>query len=403
MPKIISNPFFIYIIGFGIVLLTYLLRWSDLFPPISASLFIFMIATFVISFFLGVLLQKLKKIEYRPIEWKSNKGTLVVLWIGYALEFAYNGGVPLLMVLAGNRDFNYQTFGIPTFHVILVTFNGFLSVYLFHQLISDFRPRRLITFLLSVAPYILIVSRGAFLITMTSCLFVFLLSLRSIRPRIIFTLSILILGSFYLFGIFGNLRITHGATTTSEYILEISKVTDDFKEAFVADEFIWVYMYVASPMANLQTTINQSKPQDRSFARFIIHEPLPDFIAKRIGNMFNAVRRDVPRVAGWLTVSTFYARSFSSLGWPGMILIFLFFISVNIFYLLALKKSSEYYVTGLAILNTIVLYNTFDNMYAFTGLSFQLIYPLLFRFKLKWRSQSAAPLLPTASEPTKQP
>lgn len=231
-----------------------------------------------------------------------------------------------------------------------------------------------------------------------SCLFVYLLSLKTVSPKVVTFLTILILGILFVFGIFGNLRITSGTTTSSEYMLKISEATPEFTESVIPKPYIWTYMYVSSPMANLQNTVILSNPYQRSAKSFFIHELFPDFIAKRIGARLGIERSDVPRIANWLTVSTFYARPYAFMGWAGMWIMFSLMCLVNVFYLFFIPTKSRYYVTGLAILNSIVLFNTFDNMYSVTGLVFQLFYPLFFSIVFRRSSEpdgtATAPVTP---------
>lgn len=379
MTKLVSNPYYVYILSFVLVLLVYSLGWSHLYPELSFSLLAFFFVTFLVSLFFGVVVQGKKRIEYKTITW-NEKTTLylALIWVGYSMEFLYNGGIPLsLLLLKGVQD-DRELFGIPTFHVLLVTFSSFYSVYIFHQLRSDFRKSRLLIFLLSILPAVLIVNRGMLLMILTSCLFVYLLSLKKIRFNVILGVTFFVLVIFYLFGVMGNLRQTN--TTSSNYILQSSRASESFKNSIIPNEYIWAYIYISSPLANLQTTIERLPPVNDSWVAFLNFEILPDFISKRTGPLLDVERQGTPTVAGWLTVSTCYARSYVFLGWLGIIILFLFFISTTFIYLFALMKTSEYYVVGLAILNTLVLYNTFDNMYAFTGLNFQLLYPLLLSY-----------------------
>lgn len=380
MTKILVNPFFVYTLSFTIVLLVYSLGWSELYPHLSLPLLLFLICTFVISSVAGVFVQFLNRIEYKAVPWSNRaKTVLYLLWIGYFLEFLYNGGIPLLIVLSGESH-NYVQFGIPTFHVLQVTLNGFVSVYIFHQLISNFSKARLFYFALSITPAILIVNRAMFLMIMTSCLFVYILSLRKLSVKNIGYLTITVLLFLYLFGIMGNLRQTGGQTTSSEYILMTSKASNEFKKSVIPKEYIWAYLYISSPLANLQSTIERAPETSQLWSSFFNYALLPDFISKRTGSFLDIPNYDVPRIVPWLTVSTFYAKSYVFLGWLGIIFMFLFFMTTTFLYVFLLRKRSKYYVTGLAILSTLVLYNTFDNMYAFTGLNFQLIYPLIFGY-----------------------
>jgi oligosaccharide repeat unit polymerase len=373
MTKLLANPFFVYILSFALALLVYSFGWSHLYPNLSTSLLVFFFATFIVSFLFGVIVHSLGRIDYKVIKW-NEKTTLylILIWVGYVLEFIYNGGIPILISGA-----NREQFGIPVFHVFLVTFSSFYSVYLFHQLCSDFKKSRLLLFLLSILPAVLIGNRGMLMMNLTSCLFVYLLSLRTVRLKVVLGITFLVLVIFYLFGVMGNIRQLN--TTSSDYILGTSQASESFKNSIIPKEYIWTYLYISSPLANLQQTMYHSPPQNDSWAAFLNYELFPDFISKRTAALLGIEdqKKDVPRIAPWLTVSTWYARSYVYLGWLGIIILFLFFVATTFLYLFALRKSSDYYVVGIAILSTLALYNTFDNMYAFTGLNFQLIYPLL--------------------------
>ena len=123
----------------------------------------------------------------------------------------------------------------------------------------------------------------------------------------------------------------------------------------------------------------------RAAARSIVHPvtfPQQNQCGRREWNMCSK-RRTRPKMT-----STEPLDYFVYLGWWGVILLFLYFLCTSFLYLLILRKDSPYYSTGLALLCTVSLYNTFDNMYAFTGLQFQLIYPLILTYvkfpSLKW-------------------
>ncbi len=378
MAKLAANPFFVYIIAFGTVLLVYSLGWSELYPDLSVPLVGFLLLTFLVSFFFGVLIHVLRRIEYREIQWSANTNIyLILVWLGYGLEFVYNRGIPILMLLSGKK-YDYTLFGIPTFHVFLVTFGSFVSIYMFHQLCSEFTKRRLALFLFSLVPPILIINRGMLLMILTSCLFVYLLSLKRASARNLIVIAILVLVVFFLFGIMGNFRQNDGKNTSSEIILETAKATESFKQSIVPKPYIWPYIYISSPLANLENNIEKAENLESHWIEFVNFEILPDFISKRTAKIFSLTRKSPKLIAPWLTVATIYTNPYLYLGWIGLVLIYGYFLITSLIYFLVLRKSSKYYVTGLAILNTVVLFNTFDNMYYFSGLSLQLIYPVVF-------------------------
>src|SRR5437588_3685889 len=168
-------------------------------------------------------------------------------------------------------------------------------------------------------------------------------------------------------------------------MLNIGEAKPDFVNSSIPKEYFWSYLYISSPLANLQVNINDQKP-DYSVSKvfqYINGELNFDFISKRIFSIFSVGKPDNTLIAPFLTVGTVYSTSYTYLGWWGMSVTFLFLMSVTFCYLLIMKPGNPYFSTGVAILNTFLLFCIFDNMFFFSGLSFQLVYPILFSLKFK--------------------
>jgi hypothetical protein len=379
-----KNPFYLYIISFTLIILFYQLGWSLMYPNLSAGLMIFFIGTFLVSLYLGAVIDKYKTIQFNKVGESLNaRGIILFLYFLFLLEFINNRGIPLFLVFS-DSSYQYDEFGIKTLHPILATFTSFYSVYMFHVFLSTRYKRYLIYLALLLILPILYYDRGAFIIVLTSILFVYLMSVKRIRIKVIGIILISVFLLFYLFGILGNYRVSR--TPSNDYFLEISKASDKFIESKIPKEFMWSYIYISSPLANLQSNIDKDAHQKFQIKNFIITELLPDFLSKRIAPKLNAERAELKNISRFLTVGTVYARSFVLLGWFGIMLMFIFNSALVFLYIILLRKNNIYYVTGIAILCTFVIYNTFTNMIYFSGVSFQLVYPLilpLFVFKKK--------------------
>ncbi|WP_251551935.1 O-antigen polymerase [Neobacillus muris] len=385
------NPYFIYILSFLAVLVAYFLRWSTLFPNLELPLLLFLVCSMVAAYFLGRVFTKEKIITFHKIYYKKHLELITYgILAGYVLEFLYHRNFPLLAMFT-NTPLSYTEFGIPTFHVLLVTFNSFFSLYLFQIVLSDASQRKksIIFYTLTLVPSILILNRGMLLIILMSCVFIYLIKYQSkITVKKIIGLSVLMIFGLYLFGVAGNMRVNNSYQTNTSLFdntlfLEIGGATEEFKESVVPKEFFWAYIYVASPIANLQKTINNfSFEKDVSVYDsfvFTITQTMPDFISKRVVSMYNI---EIPAgflITPELNVSTAFAQPYVILGWVGITFYVLFAFLFAFFYILLLKKlNSEYLVIGVVIMNSIFVFTTFSNMFSFTGLSFQLVYPLLF-------------------------
>ncbi|MDF2859283.1 MAG: hypothetical protein K0Q87_5134, partial [Neobacillus sp.] len=268
---------------------------------------------------------------------------------------------------------------------------SFFSIFLFQVILSqkEKRKKAILFFILTLIPSLLIMNRGMLIIILMSCVFVYLIKYqKNITFRKITGLAILAVICLYLFGIVGNVRVNNsyhreGSLVDNSLFLQIGGATDKFKESVIPKEFFWSYIYISSPLANLQKTIdNFEYEKDISLSdsfEFTVTQIFPDFISKRIVSLYEIVIPQGIQIAPELNVSTAFAQSYVILGWVGVSLLAIFMFTFALFYILLLKRlNSEYFIVGVAILNSIFVFNTFSNMFAFTGLSFQLIYPLLF-------------------------
>lgn len=382
------NPFFIYILGFAISLSVYHLGWSNLYPTISFQLLLFFLLTFLYSFFVGWHVYEKKIIVYRDVRRDKNIPTIAVfIVLGFCLEFLYLRHVPLLSILAG-WECDYSAFGIKSFHPFLVTFSSFYSVYVFHVFLSTRKRKYIIIYLLVLAMPLLIFSRGTFLLILSSSLFVYLFSIRKLRFKFIVISVFLIVILFYLFGLAGNIRCSHQAgrtehITSSDIILAIGDAKDAFRKSAIPKVYFWAYIYTSSPLANLQKTITETDPTDLSFNRlllFINSEILPDFASKRISRFLRIEKVNIEQITPELAVSTVYARSYVHLNWLGLVLMFSFTMFGSFLYIMLLRRNNVFFITGIALLNTLIFFNIFSNMFSFSGMSFQLVYPLVFSF-----------------------
>jgi hypothetical protein len=110
---------------------------------------------------------------------------------------------------------------------------------------------------------------------------------------------------------------------------------------------------------------------------------IPDFISKRIFESRNVKPKVMDQVHMALNVGTIYARPYKYLGWNGMIIIYIYLCIFVLFLIRSIKSNSNYSVSLIATLNTLMLFSMFDNMIWFSGLSLQLVYPVLLSFGMR--------------------
>jgi oligosaccharide repeat unit polymerase len=385
MIKILKNPFFIYPISFTVVFLLYALGWSNLFPHISTSVFLFFGITFLFYILIGYYMSVKKVIGYMKLDGSVNvTKQLVFVLLGFLLEFKVVGDVPLFSLLNGDLGVGYRDFGIKTFHVILVTYNSFITVVLFHKWLSDKNRKNFLLYVLSMLPGLLIMSRGVFMIGLFSSFFVYIQSNEfNLTLKKIFFFSSLLLGVLYLFGFLGNLRSGHG---DSEYVPKQSLATNEFMHSKIPKEFYWTYLYGASPLANFQHNINSTKDVDLDPVGFLLYEGLPMVISKKIKGIVDVEMRKAYLMVHWLTVGTIFSDSYSYIGWYGPVFLSFFLFFFMIIIISMIPKKNPYHVSVIAILSTLVFLNTFDNMLTFDGIFLQFVFPIVITLlsKIKW-------------------
>lgn len=376
MLKLLRNPLYIYVFAFLLTFLVYGFGWSNLYPPLSPSMKIFLFITFATFIVCGWAINKLKLIRKTLSSTSPNLIRILfyILMGLYLVEFIYESNIPLLSKLRGEQGVNYMEFGIPLLHGILISLNSFLIAHSFATYMSTKDKMILKYNLLLYLPALLFISRSIMVMGVLTSLFIYLHFMGEIKFWNKIKLGVAVLFGLYLFGVIGNLR------SGGDYFYVQSEAKKEFMESSIPKEYYWTYLYVGSPLANFQNTVDRAYIGEYDFTGFVFYENLPKIISKNLGGMLGIKEKDLIRLTPWLTVGTTYAKSFAYLGWLGPYLMFILNLSVYLIVLFMVPRKSSYHVTTISILSTIVLLNIFSNMLVVTGISFQLVYCIIFSF-----------------------
>jgi hypothetical protein len=311
-----------------------------------------------------------------------------VLTVVFMAEVVYSGGLPLLSAASGGES-SYETFGIPTVNVAFIGFSLFFAIYWLDLYLLHHGRVFLALSLLTASTSILIVHRGGFIIDFVAAVFLYI-QRRGLTRRLIISFSVVIAAVLWGFGALGDLR-THNISGET-VILEIGRASDKFLESNVPTEFFWPYLYISSPLSNLQLNITNRVGTDQP-ARYMELELLPDFVSKRLVPE-DALPATLPLlVTEQLTVSTMYARPFLLMGWLGVYLSFMYFVIIAAFCLRVLR-GSKYFVATSSILSSLAFLNIFSNMYLFAGgITLVLAALVLHLFERRHASDGASPSL----------
>jgi hypothetical protein len=374
--RFFTNPLYLYCISFVFVISIYSLNWSNLYCNLSANLLIFILITICFSSIIAPFFNKYS--EFRPIPISmNNKYIMIFIVVGTIAEYIYCRGIPLISVLLGTSGSYKDYTWIPSFHVLLAGICSFFCVYVFHQYQSHIKVKYLRNyFLLCLFIQILNLSRGMFIYIVFPCIFLYLSRIKRLSSSKIIVSLCSIIVAFALFGLSGNIRDSN-SQNNNEYILKIGGANQRFIDTHIPSMFYWVYLYIASPIGNLENTIEISNPQPSllDYTKLFITLSTPDFIQKRLPENYRFIKSDYSNylVSTSLNVSTVYSYPYIYAGWMGMIYMFMFMFVVIIFYLGLIGRSSPYFLTGWFFICTSITLNVFSNMWVANGLYFSFI------------------------------
>lgn len=389
------NPYFLFAFIFFAVLLVYQLNWSQLTLSISKELLFFLLLNISLFIFLGFLFSKQKKIilnkEYKYKKIYFYLSCFVIL--GLLVEGVVLRGYPLFNSF-GLGTIQYIDYGIPMFHVLLLTVSYFFSLILFENIINN--PKELKSYLslgITLLPFIFSINRGMLVMIILSDIYIYTQhkSLKLTKKTLLISLISIFL-FFYLFGLFGNYRINtdyqqQRSITDSAIIMDVGEATDDFRKSYIPKEFFWAYTYVTSPLSNLQHNINEysklsSKREKDTLFGFVKVMFLPDTLSKRM----NPRGIENYQVRTELNVGTAYYEAYPRYGWLGMYLYLVVISIIPFVYSILLRKYAvEYINIGNALICTIYALFFFTNFLSYTGLVFQLIFPFILSFEKKYQ------------------
>lgn len=294
---------------------------------------------------------------------RKEKIIFLVISFGFLIEFVYSKSIPLISLALG-AVFDYREFGIPTFHVILVGVNFFYVAHWCSMYFSTKQRAYLLMQLGGLAFGLLIMNRGAIIISLIAILFIYTNNQLSFK-KIIKAISLMVI-VVWLFGFIGNLRFLSQEIFYEDPILRIGSASSSFIKSGLPNEFFWVYLYATSPLANFQLTVETTQVSWNYFFHGIASNFIPDFLSKHVVNQ-NIENIPKPElITPELTVSTAFAPAFATMDWLGPYAVYVYFVAYTLA-VAAMTKRSQHHQTIMALISAQAALLFFDNMLVFSG------------------------------------
>lgn len=379
------NPFYLYTASLIIVLIFFSLRWSNYFQELNSAYYAFAAITAIFNLIIGIILRKYLK--FRPFSGKPIKVKIIfiIFSLGYLLDFIYSGYIPIVSAITNSavhyKDINH----LPAIYPILIALNVFFAIYYMYIYISLKEKKYLYISLLLLSYFAVLMGRGILVMTVVAIVFMYLSSLnKEVFKKSIFKL-VVIIGIFaVVFGLLGNVRpITvekYKHLSAIELLMYLGNATEEFKDSSIPKILFPLYLYIASPAANLSNTFEHANKHNNDFTEFFVYNFIPQSIQKRILPEYELDKSFL--VTDTFNVSTAWALPFVQFNIAGIIffevtLLLIFIVMFAIIY------NSNYKVIFLSLFTSFMLLSQFDNILIFDNIMIPMVLCSIFALKDK--------------------
>lgn len=386
--NIITNPLYMYALMFFIAIVIYEFGWSTFYPNLTIDTLCFIIFTIFIAISFGYLYGHLdsnnKKINCMQTI-KIYKICIIFsgIFFGMICEAIYSGGFPLF----SPGTVIYAEFGIPTFHVIWMALKDFFVLTTYMIYLKGRRKVILLICVMTLFLDFLIVNRADFLYLLMAMLIIYVMERKvaifNVKKSVLLAIACLFI--FYIFGVLGNYRsvVAFGGEYSNDFILSVGQASNNFKDSIIPGEFFWSYLYISSPLANFQHTIDMNNPNVdyllslRDLISVLGYSVVPDFLSKRLMPWMGYDNVETELLVDNLNVCTMYNQSYLFMGYIGCILQFLslvlFFFLIKFF----CRKNTDLQIISNAVLVVMGAFSIFNNMLVFSGWIGQLLFLII--------------------------
>jgi hypothetical protein len=372
----IVNPFYLYCISFSLAITVYVWGWSSIFPKLSVGLILFFIVSFILFIVAGYIFSKKNSILFISYRFNLYLNDLifgVIILLGL-VNILYMGYLPVL-----DRSYNYREFGMPVIDPVFNTLSIFFSVFFFQTYLRHRKKRFLIYFLIILIVQILLFRRSTIMWIFASSSFLYLLFKQRISILVIIAGIICIPFLSYCFGLYGNTR----SNLTKSFVLNDLGASNTFKDMGINYNHYMTYLYISSPLANLQENIDRGKGflNREDVKDFIFYSLMPVSVTIRLEKPLNITPPACNLINPELIVGSLFMISYFTLGWLGMIIMLIFLFVFIVLCLFLIKIWNTFFATTLSILSTTISLLIFSNFLNRLDVILMLfIYPVFFHF-----------------------
>lgn len=381
----LKNPTLILVFTWLFVLIVYSLRASFVLTELNLKTiqYIFLVCA---SLFISTIIFKsifitrkiksfnvnLRTPNYLP--W-NNIYFIFKVWVILTIfEIVYFKGLPFLSIIGITNGIDrYTEWGIPSLHGLLNAIILSISNFIFLNYIQTKNKNYLYIFFICLLWPILLLTRQLLMSMLLQSILIFVYY-RGIKIKSFFKILGFVFLITMVFGIIGDIR-------TGESFLDVAQPADNFPK-WLPSGFLWVYIYIVSPLNNINFNIENFNNFD--FNLYPISAGLlPSFIRDNI--ITNTSQLKFNLVNDNLNVSTFFLTYLTSFGLFGSIIFFCimgFFL--NFMYAKYITSSHPLkWLFVIVVLTHNVLFSIFVDFFFNLVFIFQIIIHMSIWYKIK--------------------
>ena len=372
----VINPFYLYCIAFSFSLLLYLMGWSRLFPSLSVGLVLFLAITFIIFIISGKVFVRKSTLSliFKPLNGNLTDILFCIIIALGVVNILYMGYIPVL-----DRSHDYRDFGMPVTDPLFNSLSIFFSVLLFRSFLDTRKKRFLVYFILILILQLIIFRRSSVVWILASSLILLLLYRKKISLWLIIAVIITLPFFSYCFGLYGNFR----SKLSDTFIMKDLGASNAFMNSGFSYNHYMTYLYVSSPLANLQQNVDHRKNgySGKNFKEFLFYSIIPVSFTLRLEKPLNMFPPECFLISPNLIAGSFYMISFYTLGWIGMFIMAFYLIFFILFALFIVRKWKTFGLetyTLLSVTVSLLIFSNFLNRLDVILMIF--VYPILFDY-----------------------
>lgn len=378
----------------------YQLGWSRLYSPMELSLALFLGVVFI-GF--AILAYRDTSVRDTKASWPTQMLPAILIGAYFTAAFIANGGVPVLMIALG-QPYDIYGFGLPNLHVFMLAFTSYHALRYLRRGITARSTWNFVGYAFVVCLVASMASRSAlsFIVFASAIIVIRTLKLNAIRVGLGLALLVCFLWGF---GQFGNQRLAYqieqatGQPAADDVVLAYGQATDSFMDSGLDPSWMWSYLYLSSPIANLNAAFEDSSGSvcggSCDLDGLAAYEMLPDVVGVRIGEALDLPVFDKAEflVKEDVNASTTFGSAAGYAGVLGAALVAALLLLTSAITARVLR-GSPLREEGLAVLSTILFFSFFENMVAYSPVSLQLVIVLVASLIIRWRPQGLLGTIP---------